>query len=69
MNKTIVVTENLDEVDERRLERAGYKPVVMWERHVEGTAALTVVLRSVDALADVSIMERREVRRRLRAAS
>jgi hypothetical protein len=59
----VVATELVGEEAALRLERAGYRPVVRWERQAEGTA---VVLTSGDALVEVGIREKRKERLRLR---
>lgn len=66
MKKQIVAAEVLNEEDVRRLEAAGYKPVVRWERFIEGASdgeGVTVGLASGDALVEVAIREKRQARR------
>jgi hypothetical protein len=67
MRAIVTATEKLETEDVQRLERHGFKPVVRWEKLVEGGGGMGTshVFTSADALANVRIHEQRSARRRV----
>ena len=65
MRRVVQATDTMEEDDLRRLERAGYTPVVRWQRVTED--GHVIVLRAPEAVADILVRERRAARQRLRS--
>lgn len=63
---TMTAQASVDEDDVRRLEVAGFQPVLRWRRRTEDGHELVFDLP--DAVTSATALERRAARRRLRSA-